>query len=682
MTERSPQRNDADPTVARIQPMLNHPECPFPALRATWPRVGPWWVVRPLGKGGMGTVFAAIGSASTGEVALKIVDPLRCGTAKARLLAEARAAAAVIHPHLIRCHDISEACDLPYLVMELVSGGTAQDLLFERPPVAEADLLAIATQIGSALAAVHEAGVLHRDVKPANILRRRDGVWLLADFGLARFGDGLPGVTQEGSTVGTPDYMGPEQAAAGPLDGRADLYALGASLYHLATGTPPHTGKDVLELLDQVINEPFPDPLDNRPDLSPHFAAVIRKLGAKSLGERYACARHLCDDLALMRAGRSPVHANCRSSAELLGTPAPKGPSVLLIDDDPLARGMLSTVLRKRGWQVTVAEDGSSGLAAADQVDVVVVELVLPDLDGSDVVRRILIERPRQPVLVLTNSFSRVHLELARASGAREVLEKSTTTPARLHEILARLVVRKPVLNSQAQPTRSVEADADAALTRVQLMVQRLGDANSNRPLLEEVCTSARTLSLAASQSDRPAAASLATALEDLARQLLARPDRQVPTTLRTMQRAVLELRPLLLGGAAQVVANRVLVVDQDPTSRTLAGHALGKVGIAQCLVDTPHAALAMLRSERFDLMLCDLDLSGSSGFELAAEVRQLPGYERLPVIFITGRSDFPQFFTASEAAGCDLLCRPYLLVELGTKVLVMLASSRSVRLP
>lgn len=669
------------PDRHRDPPMTSPPDCPFPALRATWPRVGPWWVVRPLGKGGMGSVFAAIGSESTGEVALKIVDPLRCGTAKARLLAEARAAAAVVHPHLVRCHDISEACELPYLVMELISGGTAQDLLFRPEPVAEADLLAVASQIGSALVAVHEAGVLHRDVKPANILRSRDDAWLLADFGLARFGDGLPGVTQEGNTVGTPDYMGPEQASASPLDGRADLYSLGASLFHLATGAPPHQGKDVLEILDQVINEPFPDPLAVRPELSPHLAAVIRKLGAKALGERYACARHLCDDLALLRAGRAPVHAHSRSSAAALAAASSDSPSVLLIDDDPLARGVFSAVLRKRGWRVMVAEDGAGGIAAAGQADVVVVDLVLPDLDGADVIRHILSERPRQPILVLTNSFSRVHLEIARASGAREVLEKSTTTPARLHEILARLVVRKPALTVTLPQPRSVEADADAALVRVQLMAQRLSDANSNRPLLEEICASARTLCLAATQLGRPAAAAMAGALEELARQLLGRPDRQLPATVRTLQRAVLEVRPLLLGRAQQEVANRALVLDRDPTTRSLAGRALGRVGIAHTAVESPHAALSMLQSEHFDLLLCDAVMEGGGGFELAAQIRLLPGYDRMPFLFITARSDFHQFFSASEAAGCDLLCRPYLLIELGAKALVLLASSRAVRL-
>ena len=625
----------------------------------------------------MGAVFAAISADRPGEVALKIIDPLRSGTAKARLLIEVRAAAAVRHPNLVRCLDIGETCDLPYLVMEIVTGGSAHDLL-AHGPVLESVLLAIASDINAALGALHGAGVLHRDIKPANLLRNPVGNWMLADFGLARVLDGLPGVTIGGNSVGTPDYMGPEQAMAGTIDARADLYGLGATLYHLATGKTPYEGDTVWEILRQVINEPFPDPLTLRPRLSSHLAAVIRKLGAKRPEERYSNTSQVADDLALVREGRSPVHARYRSSTEMLAGTSDTGPRVLLVDDDPLARGLFSAVLNKRGWRVEVAEDGMRGIAAAEHTDVAVVDLVLPDIDGVEVVERVRHMCPALPVVVLTNAFTQLQLDAARKSGACEVLNKATTTPSSLADILARLVARKPVMQVHQVDTHlGVLATADAALARLQLLAQRLVEPIEETGLLDDMAAVARGLSLAATNLDRISAARLAGAIEELARQLIASPEQRTASTRGTLHQAIGALRPLLTGSGPSARAACALVVDDDPTSRLLASRALAKVGIACVVVDSPRAALDHLRSHPCDLLLTDVVMDGGSGFQVAAQARTLPGMDRLPVIFVTSLTDFAQFFDAKSSAGSDLLCKPYLLIELSTKSLVLLARAK-----
>ena len=622
----------------------------------------------------MGAVFAAISADHPGEVALKIIDPTRSGTAKARLLTEARAAAAIRHPNLVRCLDIGESCDLPYLVMDLIDGGSAAGLLAQGA-VPETVMLDIARDMAAALGALHAAGVLHRDIKPANILRHPCGSWLLADFGLARVLDGLPGVTIGGYTVGTPDYMGPEQATASDLDARADLYGLGATLYHLATGTTPYTGGTVWEILRQVINDPFPDPLALRPGMSAHLAAIINKLGAKRPEERYSSAQQVTDDLALVREGRAPVHAHYRSSEELLVGTSVAGPRVLLIDDDPLARGLFSAVLKKRGWRVQVSEDGLRGLGAAGQTDVAVVDLVLPDITGVEVVERIRHMWPTLPVVVLTNAFTQTQLNEARRAGACDVLNKATTSPSSLADILAHLVSRKPVVHSpvgEGQP--NLVAAVDAAVARLQLLSSRLSEPAPESGLLDDLASVARGLALAATDTARPAAAVLAASIEELARQLIASPEQVTESTRCTLHRAVLALRPLLVGCEAMARTAQALVVDDDPTSRLLASRALAKAGISFVAVDSPRAALAHLRSQPCDLLLTDVVMDGGSGFQLAAQARQILGKQRLPIIFVTSLNDFAQFFDAKTSANSDMLCKPYLLIELSTKCLVLLA--------
>ncbi|MEK7414747.1 MAG: response regulator, partial [Planctomycetota bacterium] len=456
---------------------------------------------------------------------------------------------------------------------------------------------------------------------------------------------------------------------------RQRIYSLGASLYHLATGSPPHDGKNVCEILTKAVDEPFPNPQLLRADLSRNVSDIIRKLGAKSLDERYADAQQLIEDVELVKMGRPPICARYRSSAELMAATANRLPRVLLIDDDPLARGLFGAVLRKRGWAIEVAEDGKRGIEAALLVDVVVVDLVLPDIGGDEVVRRIQAQQPELPIVIMTNAFSPEQMRLAQASGAKEVLDKAATNPSLLAVILAALVRRSPVAPLREEAlSATVMGAADAALARMLLLIQRMTEQGDKPTLLEDVVAAARGLSLAATEGRRPLAASLAGAIEQLARQLIAFPDRRSRSTRHTLQRAVESMRPILLGDVAQLGPGLALVVDDDPTSRLLACNALAKVGVRHKAVDSPSAALAYLQRESCDVLLSDVVMGGGGGFQLAAEVRKLPGNERLPVIFVTGITDFAQFFNANEAAESDLLCKPYLLTELGAKAMIMLA--------
>jgi CheY-like chemotaxis protein len=543
-------------------------------------------------------------------------------------------------------------------------------------------LLRIAQDAAAGLAALHAAGIVHRDLKPSNLLFGADGRALVADFGLAHLDDGAPGVTRAGFTVGTPDYMPPEQARAEPLDGRADLYALGATLYHLATGRPPHQGATTWVVLGAVISEPFPDVLALRNDLGSGFGAVIAKLGAKLKGERYANAGQLLDDLALVTAGRAPVHARFRSSVELLASASPvDAPCVLLIDDDPLVRRIYSTGLGGRGLVCVVASDGTTGLDIAGRLRpaVAVVDLVLPDIDGVDVVRRLHASQPGLPIVVLSNAFAVNQLAAARAAGASRVLPKAATPPSRLADELFALLRRPVVAVTSAPAVAPAEAlsAADAALARMQVLVRRLGSGDESM-LLVELAAAAHGFAAAAGAAGASSAATLGEATETLVRELIAQPERRSASSRRTLDQATTALRGQVISPTCSLLEERALAVDDDRMARTLLGAALDRVGIRHDVVGSPEEALAKLAGGGYHLLLTDVVMDHLSGFQLAARARAMPGCAHLPIIFVTGLDDFPAFFAAGEGTGTDLIAKPYLLIELGVKSLVLLATRRS----
>ena len=492
----------------------------------------------------------------------------------------------------------------------------------------------MAQDAAAGLAALHAAGIIHRDLKPANLLFGADGRALIADFGLAHLDDGAPGVTRSGFTVGTPDYMPPEQARAEVLDARADLYALGATLYHLATGTPPHQGATAWAVLGAVLADPFPDVLARRADLGPGLGAVISKLGAKDRNERYADTAQLLGDLGLVAVGRAPVHARFRSSVEMLAaSPRTSGPSVLLIDDDPLVRRIYATGLNSRGLVCTVASDGAMGLdfAARLRPELIVVDLMLPDLDGAEVVRRLRAASPSIPLVVLSNAFAQDQLAAALAAGATRILPKAATTPSQLAAELHALLPRDQrstdhePLPERVDPGEALTA-ADAALARLQVLARRLNGAAGEDAVLAEVAASARGFSAAAGAAGVSAAATLGAAAETLARELIAQPSQRTASSRRTLVQATSALRHLIITPDNLLVNARALAVDDEPIARALLGAALDRVGIRHELVATSAEVLDRLSTGGYHLLLTDVMMEPLSGFQLAARVRALPG--------------------------------------------------------
>jgi serine/threonine-protein kinase len=273
--------------------------------RALGPPGHQYRVIEPLGRGGMGVVYRATQVSLLREVAIKVLHPnLAQGpSAVQRFQQEAEGIAHLEHANILPVYDFGEDGGLFYLVMRLVKGGTLRDR-FEwdgRRPWPPLQALALARQILPALDYAHQAGVVHRDVKPTNILMEGPAAYL-ADFGIAKFvqGSGGPSLSGDG-LIGTPTYMAPEQVFRDPqrpIDGRADLYAFGVVLYELVTGEPPFKGDHPLEVALQRVHTPAPPARQLNPQLPEPLEAALAQALAKDPDARFASGAAFATALA------------------------------------------------------------------------------------------------------------------------------------------------------------------------------------------------------------------------------------------------------------------------------------------------------------------------------------------------------------------------------------------------
>ena len=288
-------------------------------------RVGPYTIEAQLGVGGMGEVYLAADEKLDRKVAIKFL-PLYLeadGVSRKRLIREARAAAKLDHPNICSIHEIAEEDDRSYIVMQYVEGETLGARL-ERQPLGLPESSDIAYQVADALAEAHAQGIIHRDIKPQNVMITPRGQVKVLDFGLAKRveveGRDQVGAETEtllsapGLIVGTAPYMSPEQAKGSRVDARSDLFSLGAMLYECVTGRPPFTGETAMEIRAQVIHIHPVAPSQVNPDVSPGLDALILKAIAKEPKARYQSASDFRKDLrALREAAPSEDHIKTRS---------------------------------------------------------------------------------------------------------------------------------------------------------------------------------------------------------------------------------------------------------------------------------------------------------------------------------------------------------------------------------
>ena len=262
-------------------------------------RIGHYHILEVLGQGAFGIVLKAFDEKLHRVVAIKLLAPslAASGPARSRFLREARAAAAVRHEHVVDIHAVEDQ-PLPYLVMEYVAGSTLQENIDEDGPLEVKEILRIGHQIARGLAAAHQQGLIHRDIKPTNILLE-NGIEnvKITDFGLARAADDAS-ITQSGVVAGTPTYMAPEQAEGVALDHRADLFSLGTVLYVMCTGRLPFRASGTMAVLKRVCDD-TPRPIrEITGEIPDWLCAIVEKLHAKKPAERIQTAKEVGELLA------------------------------------------------------------------------------------------------------------------------------------------------------------------------------------------------------------------------------------------------------------------------------------------------------------------------------------------------------------------------------------------------
>lgn len=272
------------------------------------PRIEGYRIEGVLGRGSTGVVYSAVQVAVDRPVALKLLHRELMGNRKAarRLQREARTAAKLAHPAIISAIDMGESEGRWWYAMELVEGISLGERIDEQGVLSEREALRFFAPVVDALQYASEAGVTHRDVKPANILVDPHGKARVVDLGLAIAEDD-PALTSPGGTLGTPHYISPEQAKdPSSADTRSDIYSLGATMYHALCGRPPFQGSSVAEVLSAVLYHRVPDPRQFRPELSKGISLVLRKCLARDPEKRYAEPQELAADLERLRERRAP----------------------------------------------------------------------------------------------------------------------------------------------------------------------------------------------------------------------------------------------------------------------------------------------------------------------------------------------------------------------------------------
>lgn len=281
-------------------------------------RLGRYEIESVVGRGGMGVVLKGFDTELNRPVALKVLARhlSYSGLARQRFAREAKAAAAVVHEHVVAIHNVEIEGDTPFLVMPFVSGESLQSRVERTGPLGVKEMLRIGVHAAAGLQAAHDQGVIHRDIKPGNILL--EGVVeraLVTDFGLAQIADEVS-LTHTGIVTGTPNYMSPEQALGNPTDPRSDLFSLGCVLYFMATGRPPFRAEKAMGVLNRVCHEPHTPVWQSNLDIPDTLSDLIDRLLEKDPSRRFESAGKVRDELQRILVDQQSPNARPWSSVK------------------------------------------------------------------------------------------------------------------------------------------------------------------------------------------------------------------------------------------------------------------------------------------------------------------------------------------------------------------------------
>jgi eukaryotic-like serine/threonine-protein kinase len=324
---------------------------------------GRYEVESRLGEGGMATVFGGSDRLLGRKVAIKVLarQYAKDRTAVERFRREAQAAAGLNHPNVVSVFDTGSDDGVHYIVMERVEGRTLADIIRNEGALAPSRAADIAVGVCRALSSAHEKGMVHRDVKPGNVLLTPQGGVKVADFGIARVAS-VDTLTATGSVMGTASYLSPEQARGGSIDARSDIYSLGCVLYEMLTGKPPFDGETPLSIAYKHVEEEPVPPSSLNPAVPPELEAVVGKAMAKDPDDRYRSAGQMARDLreASPTAPLEPTAAVAHVERTDVLPVSPQGPA----STEPLP-ATVTRSLRRRWWSFAAVAGALAALALA-----------------------------------------------------------------------------------------------------------------------------------------------------------------------------------------------------------------------------------------------------------------------------------------------------------------------------
>lgn len=270
------------------------------------PTLGRYEIIKELGRGAMGVVYLGKDPKIQRSVAIKTmrldeIDPENLQDVKERFFREAESAGRLSHPNIVTIFDAGEEQELGYIAMEVLDGTDLKDYSKKDKLLPVKQVLEIVAKVADALDYANTQGIVHRDVKPANIMMLKDGTIKVADFGIARITTSSK--TQTGVVLGTPSYMSPEQLSGAKVDGRSDLFSLGVVLFELLTGSKPFEADSMATLMFQIANQPHQSPTNFRPDLPPSILAIIDRALTKDVTQRYQRGNEMAQDLRACNQG-------------------------------------------------------------------------------------------------------------------------------------------------------------------------------------------------------------------------------------------------------------------------------------------------------------------------------------------------------------------------------------------
>ena len=360
-------------------------------------RIGQYEIIGLLGKGGMASVYRAQQTSMGRQVAVKVIEPRLAETEEflRRFEREARIVAGLSHLHILKVFDYGQQGTLVYLVMELLEGGSLADSM-RRGPLSMDLASRLLDQIASALDYAHRRGILHRDVKPQNVLLDSEGNAHLTDFGIAKIVFETASLTAGGVAMGTPSYMSPEQFQGLPLDSRADIYALGIMLFEMLTGKLPFVANTPAEMGYKHLQAPPPPIRSLRPDLPPGVESVIAKALAKNREQRFSTAAELAAAFKAALAGQMPA---APINANNLTNPMP------LIEgmSEMSAQAHISQPMLSEPAKVTPSLQNAAPATQKGRSVFIVIGVIVVLIVAVGVTLGILANRPTQPTATITN---------------------------------------------------------------------------------------------------------------------------------------------------------------------------------------------------------------------------------------------------------------------------------------